>query len=222
MNQTNEGINNAATPTLVTYNEWQAAYNYFNEELFAGKLPECIITLNRSARLSGYFYPDKYNNKKGGIKDELSMNPKYISNKNIFEALSTLVHEMCHVWQRHYGVNGFPGKYHNKEWGTEMKRIGLMPSRTGKPGGAETGSSMLDYVIEGGMFEKVCKQFISKGFLISWTEVGAIPVCKGIDEVKEKSIKRRRYSCMSCEAEVWGIPGLKITCDLCKSSFVLS
>ena len=35
------------TPTAQTYGELQFAYNYYNANLFAGQLPDCLITLQR-------------------------------------------------------------------------------------------------------------------------------------------------------------------------------
>jgi predicted SprT family Zn-dependent metalloprotease len=215
----NDNLKSLMTPTLTTYNEWQAAYDYFNEELFSGKLPECLITLNRSRRAMGYFFADTFENPSGKTKDELSMNPKYITNIDIVEAFSTFVHEMCHVWQHHFGTKKSRGRYHNREWGTEMKRVGLMPSKTGKPGGAQTGQQMLDYVIDGGMFEIVCKRLLAKEFHISWTDVRAVCLDKDVIEVNDKAPRRRRYSCRACRVEVWGQPELLISCETCKSRF---
>ena len=42
-------------PTQETYNELQMAYDHFNERLFGGQLPSCLITLQREKRTFGYF-----------------------------------------------------------------------------------------------------------------------------------------------------------------------
>jgi len=49
-----------------------------------------------------------------------------------------------------------------------MEAVGLMPSSTGKPGGARTGQKMNDYPIAGGPFEKACKSLMAKRFKLSW------------------------------------------------------
>ncbi len=51
------------------------------------------------------------------------------------DTLSTLVHEMCHVWQHHTPAKKCRGGYHDRVWGAKMEEIGLMPSNTGLPGG---------------------------------------------------------------------------------------
>ena len=97
-------MNQNVKPTLTTYAEWQTAYDFFNKELFDGRLPECIITLdNKSKRNGGYFAPSRYKNSEGEIKDGLAMNPWHFHRRSFVDTLSTLVHEMCHVWQQHYG-----------------------------------------------------------------------------------------------------------------------
>jgi hypothetical protein len=44
--------------------------------------------------------------------------------------LSTLVHEMVHVWQETYGNPSRRG-YHNRQWAEKMREVGLQPSSTG-------------------------------------------------------------------------------------------
>ena len=79
------------------------------------------------------------------------------------ETLSTLVHEMVHLWQQHHGKSG-RGRYHNREWAEKMKQVGLYPSNTGKPGGREVGQQMTHYVIEGGAFAVAFEALASGGF----------------------------------------------------------
>jgi len=44
-------------PTRQNYAELQTAYEHFNAALFAGKLPSCLITLQREKRTCGYIPP---------------------------------------------------------------------------------------------------------------------------------------------------------------------
>ena len=82
--------------------------------------------------------------------------------------LSTLVHEMTHLWQHHCGKPG-RGRYHNRQWAERMKAIGLHPSRTGKAGGEETGDCMNHYIVPGGPFEVAANELLMAGFAITWT-----------------------------------------------------
>jgi hypothetical protein len=114
------------------YAKLQLAYDFFNKELFGGQLPPCFLTVQReNDNVHGYFSTKRFGSKVGTDKlDEIAMNPIYFINDNITNALSTLVHEMVHLEQDHFGNPG-RGRYHNIQWGEWMERIGLMPSNTG-------------------------------------------------------------------------------------------
>lgn len=62
------------------------------------------------------------------------MNPDYFGGRSLADTLSTLVHEMVHVWQHYAPVKKCRGGYHDRVWGAKMEEVGLMPSNTGLPG----------------------------------------------------------------------------------------
>lgn len=157
-------------PTQVTYHELQHAYEFFNEKLFSGRLPSCLITLQREKHTYGYFSPNRFvSRSEGKFTDEIAMNPSYYGVREIRETLSVLVHEMTHLEQQHFGKPG-RGRYHNKEWGQLMLAVGLHPSNTGKPGGKVTGDQMDHFIIEGGPFDKACDELITADFTLSWID----------------------------------------------------
>lgn len=159
---------NPLTPTVETYAELQLAFAVFNEHLFGGQLPDCLLTLQREKATYGYFSAGRFGNRSGRTVDEIALNPSYFAILPLLEILQTIVHEQCHLWQQHFGKPG-RGRYHNSQWAAKMQEVGLMPSSTGKPGGATTGDHMADYPIEGGLFLKVCKDhLITKAFTLSW------------------------------------------------------
>jgi hypothetical protein len=56
------------TPTIRAYSEWQTAYDFFNQRLFDGQLPECIISLdNKSPNVLGYFSSERFVSTSGEI-----------------------------------------------------------------------------------------------------------------------------------------------------------
>jgi hypothetical protein len=110
-------------PTKETYDQFQEAYAYFNRVLFEGQLPNCLITLQRNKRSYGYFCGDRFGRADGLVTDEIALNPRYFHVRPVADVLSTLVHEMEHLWQHHCGKPG-RGSYHNKEWAQRMKAIG--------------------------------------------------------------------------------------------------
>ena len=154
-------------PTQEIYSELQNSYNFFNEELFSSELPECLITVQRKRSVKGYFAKNWWKNSQEQSIDEIALNPDFLHEHKLKEVLSTLVHEMCHLWQSRYGSPGRAG-YHNKQWADKMESIGLMPSDTGTPGGKTTGDSMTHYILIGGKFEKSFEKLAEKGKIITW------------------------------------------------------
>lgn len=155
------------SPTAETYSELQAAYDFFNSELFASELPPCLITLQREKRSYGYFSAERFQRADGTRTDEIAMNPTYFATLPLVEILQTLCHEMVHLWQHHLGNPG-RARYHNMEWAQKMKSIGLMPSDTGQPGGKVVGDCMADYPMAGGPFVAACEKLLTQDFQISW------------------------------------------------------
>src|SRR5258706_7695353 len=90
--------------TPAQYQAFQTAYDFFNTELFDGSLPDVLVTLQRKGKSYGYFSPDRF---KGRIADtaahELAMNPDGFTDTTDEDILSTLAHEMTHVWQQTHG-----------------------------------------------------------------------------------------------------------------------
>lgn len=212
----------AKTPTMKNASHLQWAYSFFNQMLFNGELPECLITMHYSARgnVMGYYSRNKFSaTDKRGQVDELFLNTKYFHLGDM-ETLQTLVHEMVHVWQFHFGKPGKRG-YHNKEFARKMREIGLQASSTGKPGGKDTGVNMADYIIRGAAFECWAWKLFDSGFKIPYREtvkqsapndLPALPFIPipGIPDVpvQPTTPKKTRYVCPVTGARVWGKPGL--------------
>jgi predicted SprT family Zn-dependent metalloprotease len=232
-------------PTQQTYEELQVAYDHFNEALFDGSLPPCLITLQREKKTYGYFSAERFVHANGTRTDEIAMNPAYFAVCPPEEIMQTLVHEMAHLWQYHFGKPGRRG-YHNKEWADKMEAIGLMPSSTGKPGGARTGDSMADYAIEGGQFMDEYNKLMQDDFRISWMDrfpardrlleaiasgnadqfagdLEAMGIEVGEDgelTIKnENKSNRIKYTCSMCETNIWGKPDLNVMCGDCNVAF---
>jgi len=228
-------------PTKAAYDELQRAYDYFNRELFDSNLPECLITLQRDRRSYGYFVRSRFIEAGGETTDEIAMNPAFFAVCPPEEIMQTLVHEMIHLWQFHFGKPGRRG-YHNVEWGQKMESLGLMPSSTGEPGGKKTGESVADYIIEGGLFEEKCQDLFTQDFKITWMDRHPVKL-PGVDmpsfitdsiehessgeggdgvagETSENKTNRWKYQCLNCKINVWGKPNLNIVCGVCKEEFI--
>jgi predicted SprT family Zn-dependent metalloprotease len=181
------------TPTHKTYTGLDDAFAYFNKRLFADRLPHCLITVRRHQGEYGYFSAERFSSRDGReITDEIALNAKHFKQRSQREILSTLVHEMVHQEQKHFGKPSRNG-YHNKEWSHWMERIGLMPSATGAPGGKRTGQRMTHYIIRGGPFDRA---FRGRKFRDLYFD--------RIDERDDARAKRKSvYTCPNCDAKTY-------------------
>lgn len=198
----------AHNPTEKQYSGFTAAYDHFNLLLFGSKLPGCLITLQRRKGAYGYFSPERFRSSEGIGTDEIAMNPLHFINRTKEEVLSTFAHEMVHLWQQHFG-KAPKSPYHNKEWAAKMKEIGLQPSTTGEPGGKETGQNCSHYIMERGPFAIAAASFLEKGFIL-WGDL-KLDTAKA----KKKAASKTKYTCPSCEVNVWAKPETHVFCGAC-------
>ncbi len=134
------------------FNTLEDLFTFYNEKLFAGSLPYCLVNLSRHRLTAGFFIEKNWQSVTGETKHEISINPDTMGAGDMFWH-STLVHEMVHMWQFEFGK---PSRYnyHNKEWALKMMDIGLMPTSTGQPGGKPIGQNMDHYAMEGRGFQQ--------------------------------------------------------------------
>lgn len=119
---------------------------------------------------------------------------------------------MVHLRQHHFGKVSRAG-YHNKQWASMMREVGLIPSDTGQPGGKESGQKVSHYIEPGGAFESACAELMKLGFdalyVELWNEGEAA-------KRKKKAASKTRYSCPTCDANAWAKPGLNLVCGDCE------
>lgn len=228
-----------ADPTSDFYTFFNMIYDYYNQYLFEGDLPNCMFVITRRKDIFGYYIPKRWINNEKIKSDEIALNPLMFGSFPLTEILKTLVHEMCHLWQHNLGTPS-QRTYHNKEWGDKMESIGLMPSNTGKPGGKKTGQQMMEYVIKDGDFHTYSEKLIQRDvFKKLWfdsmmppgiTNEYILEIFQELDEENEAPTIRRiegptnekskvKYSCPVCDYNVWGKSGLSIRCNECKTDY---
>ena len=69
-----------------------------------------------------------------GLKNEIAINARYLSGqRQVWEVLGTLLHELLHAWQEQHGT---PGKrnHHNAEFQAKARELGLVIDRRGVTG----------------------------------------------------------------------------------------
>jgi hypothetical protein len=213
---------NTKPVTTSQYTTIEEAYDWFNDKLFAGRLPMVLITLQRKSTAQGYFSPERFRHRSGESRvDELALNPDHLDRSDK-EILSVLVHEMAHVWQQHHGHPSRAG-YHNQEWAKKMLQIGLLPISIDQPG-KMTGQKLTHEVIPFGPFEVAFDAWMRDraGCVFEWASAGdpSQSAAPGDPEPKDPKAKNKTaYTCPGCESKAWGKPGLNLICGDCDLPF---
>lgn len=196
-----------------TYSSLDAAYDHFNRELFGGQLPPCLLTMQRHRGALGYFSGARFASvaDPADVTDEIALNPNHFAGQPTAETLSTLVHEMCHLWQHHHGKPS-RGGYHNMEWAARMRQVGLIPTDTGEAGGKETGQRMTHLIEEGGRFQQACAAYLAAGTAVLYYDRAG----ENTDGTRgKKAASKTKYTCPLCEQNAWARPGARLVCGQC-------
>ena len=207
----NVRYNNPHAVTPVEYRAFQQAYDFFNKELFSASLPQVLITLHRRAHSKGYFAPKRFS---GRLEEsnvhELALNPDTFIRRTDEEILSTLAHEMVHVWQQTHGKA--PRRaYHDRQWANKMKEIGLQPSSTGQPDGKETGQSVTHYILAEGAYQKAYRTLQARGFQLHW---------QSAPPLQKRRESKLKFTCPECRQNAWAKPDAELICGICRTQMI--
>jgi len=222
---------NELVPTFEAYGGWQFAFDYFNQSLLGGELPNVLITLTRKRGALGYFCWSCFENNQQLVTHEISLNPKYMEDRSDRDVLSTFVHEMAHLWRHEFGpLNKRGGKgtggYHDVVWADKMDELGLPPFKIGCPKGSRTGYGVSHRIKEGGLFDQACKTLLAKGFQIDWRGTqqkqdgdggGVDGSGNGPDGDKKPKRSKVKFTCPNrdCELNAWAKPTARLSCTQC-------
>jgi hypothetical protein len=194
-----------SNPTRETYEALDTAYAYFNAELFEDRLPRCLITVRHHGGAYGYFSSKRFSSPDGReITDEIALNPKHFHERTTEQTLATLLHEMVHLEQHHFG-NPPRNGYHNKQWAAWMDRVGLTPSNTGAPGGKRTGQQMTHYIVPDGPFARA---YAARKFDDLYFDRAKA------QENGPRKLKTK-YTCPGCNLNAWAKPDAPLGCSDC-------
>lgn len=200
-------------PTPELYDLLQAAFDSFNRALFNDELPHVVLTLQRKRGTRGYFHDEIFKTRSGDDDTiaEIALNPETFD-RDEREILSTLAHEMVHLWQSRLGQHISRNGYHNREWAEKMLEIGLKPISFDQPG-KMTGQRVSHEIVDGESFDRACASFLAEyTSRLKWfSEIRA---------KKGSSTKNKiKYTCPECGANVWGKPDMRIVCGVCEAEY---
>ena len=201
-----------ANPTQRTYSSLTTAYDFFNRELFGDELPPCLITVQRHKGAYGYFSGERFVNVADPqeVTDEIALNPAHFATRSPEEVLATLVHEMVHLWQHHFGKQA-RRSYHDRQWAAKMREVGLIPSDTGEPGGKETGQKMTHYIEQDGPFARACARLLAEQPAMLYHDRAS----EDAGARRKKAASKTKYTCPSCELNAWAKPDVRLICGDC-------
>jgi predicted SprT family Zn-dependent metalloprotease len=193
-------------------------YEFASVHLFephCGKaLPPCVIIPHRSRKsgVGGYFKPDAWATKDGEtVSHEIAITPTLLTTMSLEDILMLVAHEACHLYLSTYPEQFGPNSKrsgHGKSFVRVMNAIGLTPSKTGLPGGKQSGTSMWHFVSQDSdVFNIAFKKLEATGFVMPWGAVVDVLVTK-----KSKSGRRSSYQCECCSAKASAKLNLELYC----------
>lgn len=149
----------------------QAAFDYFNEVLFRGALPEMRVTFLEKSWMKGFYCPAAWYGDEEEDIDELSMNPDVLQLAPR-DALSVMVHKMCHYWQFGYGSPSWTTR-HDEEWAQKMAEIGLLSCSASQPGITLAGQRVGHVIVPRGAFSRAFDD-APRQVLLPWTSLNSV------------------------------------------------
>lgn len=219
------------------YSKIQTVIEEIDKAFFSGakkeKIPQLVFAINNKCRtcVVAYVQPDALYDKKTDTKLQyMGINPDYLD-RSIGEILSTVCHELCHVYEHAY-IHIPRGGYHDKQWAELMTDCGLEPIYNNS-----SKTSVHHKIIPGGVFEKFVEGFAEKYGedyfnIVSYSaevmrrtrkELGIeddpdadTPKPDNADKpIKKYNRNKIKYVCRSCGLKVWGKAGLSVSCNEC-------
>lgn len=129
--------------------ELEVLFDKFNKAFFEGKLEKPVITVSPDSTRGAYGWCTGWKAWKNGSEGEgfyeINLCAEYL-NRPFEETCSTLIHEMCHLWNLQEGTQDTSrgGTYHNKRFKEAAETHGLTVEKTVKHGWNSTYGAMKD------------------------------------------------------------------------------
>lgn len=205
------------------YRAYEDAYNVLNAKLFDSKLPPVVLTLRAKKGTNGYAWANRFTANgtdsdetrndpaiEHGAFDEIAINPAH-AGRDPKDVLGTLLHEMVHVWQFHFGKIPRSG-YHDAQWANKMIEVGLRPFNVKDPT-KMTGQACSHTIEPLGaadcVFDEIVEAF----------GVNLVVELPTFGKTKKPANKNKvKFTCLSCGCNAWGKESLKLICADCNET----
>lgn len=203
----------------IALEELYRIFSILNHDKFNDILPEPVITIQKTKGLAlGHFTLDKVWRNKQNVKEnditmsnedetayyEINIDPRWFCNRSAVEIVETLIHEMCHYYNKLSNIKDCNGNIHNKKFKSLAESVGLIVKKGKSVGYGYTSLSdeLKEYVKE-----------IIKPNEQSF-EYFRDSVIKGGTN-KPKTKKLFKYTCPDCGQIVKGKKDIIVKCGLC-------
>lgn len=205
-------------------NELYRMFDKINMDKFEGSLPRPVITLmsGRGTTL-GHFTVDKVwkripeaevNEDDEVVSEEsyyeINVDPRWFAMRGAIDICETLMHEMCHYFNKLSDIKDCSGNMHNKKFKEAAERIGLEVERGKSVGWGYTklGEELYLYVHDEVKPSDEAFEYFK-----------SVPVKENTGKKRKKSLFK--YTCPECGQVVKGKRDIRILCGECNVELVM-
>lgn len=187
-------------------------FSILNEDKFDGELPEPVITIQKTrGRTLGHFTLDRTWRDKNNEESEetsyyeINVDPRWFNTRTPADVAETLLHEMCHYYNKMNDIKDCSGNVHNKKFKSCAEKVGLVVEK-GK--GVGYGYTSMSEALRVYMDEVVKPSDVA----FEYFRTAPVKSSEGGGARKKTTFK---YTCPDCGAEVKGKRDMTIKCGIC-------
>lgn len=187
-------------------------FGILNRDKFNGELTEPVITIQKTRGSTlGHFTLDRtWRDKNNESSDETSyyeinIDPRWFNSRTPADVAETLLHEMCHYYNKMNDIKDCSGKIHNKKFKKSAENVGLVVEKGKSVGWGYTSMSdeLRAYMVE-----------VVKPSEVAFEYFRSVPMKpSGGGGGRKKTMFK--YTCPDCGAEVKGKRDMTIKCGIC-------
>ena len=199
-------------------------YNYANEYFFNNELEEVTITIQENLGTYGHVsVSETWFTTDGKGTKELNISAQHLTRPVEF-VVSTLLHEMSHIYNMEHNIKDTSGYYHNRKFKKTAEEIaGLIIEKDEKYGWTKTSPSdrVLEFCLQYDLDDiKIGKAVDLSGFFTR-TGTGTTGKSTGADRPKIKKGNSYKWYCPKCNTIVRSSkPYVNIVCGDCNETFI--
>lgn len=187
-------------------------FGILNRDKFDGSLTEPVITIQKTrGRTLGHFtlakvWKDKNNEEsEDNAYYEINVDPRWFNSRTSADVAETLLHEMCHYYNKINDIKDCSGNVHNKKFKASAEKVGLIVEKGKGVGYGYTSMSdtLRDYMSE-----------VVKPNDEAFEYFRSVPMKLSVGgSGRKKNVFK--YTCPDCGAEVKGKRDMIIKCGIC-------